>query len=67
MRIGNLTDLQRHRWTYPIGFALVAAHIVVSQAEPIKHAFRNDSPKVLCTEGFPYYYQRLGRLAFCPP
>jgi hypothetical protein len=65
--IANLTDLQQHRWTYPIGVALVAAHVVVSQAEPIKHALRNDSPKVLCTEGYPSYYQRLGRFPFCPP
>ena len=65
--IANLTDLQQHRWTYPIGFALVAAHVIVSQAEPVKHLFFASGPEVLCTEGYPSYYQRLGQFPFCPP
>jgi hypothetical protein len=64
--IANLKDLQQHRWAYPIGFALVAAHVIVSQAEPVKHSFFTTGPEVLCTEGFSSYYQRLGRLPFCP-
>jgi hypothetical protein len=35
--ISNLTDLQSHRWTYPLGVALIVANIAVSQAEPVKH------------------------------
>jgi hypothetical protein len=46
--ISKLVDLQRHRWTFPVGAALVAAHIVVSQAEPVKHIFKTDGPEVLC-------------------
>jgi hypothetical protein len=46
--ISKLTDLQRHRWTYPVGAALIVAHILVSQAEPVKHIFRTDGPEVLC-------------------
>jgi hypothetical protein len=46
--IAKLTDLQRHRWTYPIGATLIVAHILVSQAEPVKHIFRTDGPEVLC-------------------
>jgi hypothetical protein len=36
--LAKLTDLQNHRWTYPIGATLIALHIAFSQAEPIKHA-----------------------------
>ncbi|HZR61856.1 MAG TPA: hypothetical protein VFA80_12995 [Xanthobacteraceae bacterium] len=64
--IAGLKDLQQHRWTYPVGMALVAAHVVVSQAEPIKHALRRDGPQVLCEPGFMFHYQRLGPLPFCP-
>lgn len=46
--IAKLTDLQRHRWTYRAGAALIVAHILVSQAEPVKHIFRTDGPEVLC-------------------
>jgi hypothetical protein len=65
--IAKLTDLQVHRWTYPLGFALIAAHVVVSQAEPVKHLFRKDSPAVLCTMGYAPFYQRLGPFPYCPP
>jgi hypothetical protein len=65
--IAGLKDLQQHRWTYPIGMALVVAHVVVSQAEPIKHALRSDSPQVLCDPGYMFHYQRLAPLPFCPP
>jgi hypothetical protein len=36
--LAKLTDLQNHRWTYPIGATLIALHVAFSQAEPIKHA-----------------------------
>jgi len=39
----------------------------VSQAEPIKHALRSDSPLVLCDRGYMLHYQRLGPLPFCQP
>ena len=64
--IDCLKDLQQHRWTYPLGLALVVAHIVVSQAEPIKHALRSDSPQVLCVPQYLDRYQRLEPLRFCP-
>jgi hypothetical protein len=64
--VAGLKDLQQHRWTYPIGLTLVIAHVAVSQAEPIKHAFRSDSPQVLCDEGYMFHYRRLGRPPFCP-
>jgi hypothetical protein len=37
--LAKLSDLQNHRWTYPIGATLIALHVAFSQAEPIKHAF----------------------------
>ena len=37
--LAKLTDLQNHRWTYPIGATLIALHVAFSQAEPVKHAF----------------------------
>jgi hypothetical protein len=62
--IVNLTDLQRHRWTYPIGVALIAAHVVLSQVEPVKNDFRTKKVDVVCEQ-----QSRLQRLAlpFCPP
>lgn len=65
--IGRLTDLQRYRLTYPLGMTLIAATIIVSQAEPIKHDLKQAGPEVLCKEGLQYYYHRLGVLPFCRP
>jgi hypothetical protein len=65
--IANLKDLQFNRWTYPLGVTLIAAHVIVSQAEPIKHLFRTTGPEVLCTDGYAYYYRRLGHFPLCPP
>ena len=47
--VAKLTDLHRQRWTYPLGAALIVAHILVSQAEPVKHAFKSEGPEALCT------------------
>ena len=63
--IARLTDLQQHRLTYPLGIALIAATIVVSQAEPVKHVFKKAGPEALCQGGLQYYYRRLGVLPFC--
>ncbi|MGH6663697.1 MAG: hypothetical protein ACREB2_02175 [Pseudolabrys sp.] len=63
--ITKLTDLQRHRWTYPIGVALIVAHILVSQAEPVKHIFRTDGPEVWCD--LYGYAKRVEHFPFCKP
>lgn len=65
--IANLQDLQQHRWTYPLGVALVAVTIVVSQSEPVKHLFRTGGPEVLCSPEYAAHYRRLARFPFCPP
>jgi hypothetical protein len=64
--IAQLKDLQLHRWTYPVGIALIAVTVVFSQAEPVKHLFRTAGPEVLCTPGLGDYYRRL-HFPFCPP
>jgi hypothetical protein len=63
--VAKLTDLQRHRWTYPLGATLIVAHILVSQAEPVKHIFRTDGPEVIC--GLRGYVKRLQTQPFCRP
>jgi hypothetical protein len=64
--VAQLTDLQHHRWTYRVGATLIAAHIIVSQAEPVKHIFKTGGPDVLCGQEYAYHYRRLGRFPFCP-
>jgi hypothetical protein len=61
--ISKLTDLQHHRWTYPVGVALIVAHVLVSQAEPVKHIFRTDGPEVLC--GLYHHAQRVEHFPYC--
>lgn len=63
--IARLSDLQRHRWAYPVGAALIVAHIAVSQAEPIKHIFRTDGPEVVC--GLYGGVEKLHQLLGCKP
>lgn len=62
--IAKLTDLQRHRLTYPLGVALIAAHILVSQAEPAKHVFKTEGPEKLCD--LYGYAKRVEHFPFCP-
>jgi hypothetical protein len=61
--MAKLVDLQRHRWTYAVGATLIAAHVVVSQAEPVKHIFRTDGPEVLC--GMYHNAKRVEHLPVC--
>ena len=62
--VAQVPILRRHRWTYPAGVALIAAHLVISQAEPVKHLFKSGGPEVLCS-----LYdnaQKVERLPACP-
>ena len=63
--ISKLTDLQRHRWTYPVGATLIVAHILVSQAEPVKHVFKTEGPEVLC--GLYHNAKRVEHFPYCKP
>ena len=44
----RLTDLRLHRWAYPIGLALVALHVGISQAEPVKQLTSRRDPERIC-------------------
>jgi hypothetical protein len=58
------TSLQYHRWAFPIGVALVGLHIVLSQAEPVKHALlMRSGPEGSCV--FLDTLRRLERFPFC--
>ena len=47
--IAQLVDLQYHRWTYRLGFLLIAAQVVISQFEPVKQAYlRREGPEIWC-------------------
>ena len=62
--VAQVPELRRHRWAYPAGVALIAAHLVISQAEPVKHLFKSGGPEVLCS-----LYdnaQKVERLPACP-
>jgi hypothetical protein len=62
--IEKLVFLQGHRWAYPIGVSLIVAHITVSKAEPVKHAFlRTDGVEVIC--GLYHHAKRVERFPFC--
>ena len=63
--LAGLPQLQSHRWAYQIGALLIAAHIIVSQAEPVKHTFSRSVPMNFCIEHFEYT-KRIERFSFCP-
>jgi hypothetical protein len=60
----RVPELTRWRWSYAIGLALISAHIVISQAEPVKHAFKRSGPEGAC-EIPSYYFKRLEPFPFC--
>lgn len=62
----HMPDLKTHRWAYAATFALLAVHVAVSQAEPVKHVFKKDPPQIACG-WLPYYASRIERFPFCPP
>jgi len=62
--LAKVTSLRFHRWAYPVGAALIALHIVFSQAEPIKHAYlMRSGPETMCSilDGL----KRMERFPFC--
>ena len=61
--LARVPALQTHRWAYPVGAALIVVHVVISQAEPVKHIFRTDGPEVLC--GLYHNARRVEHLPVC--
>jgi hypothetical protein len=64
--LAELADLQTHRFAFAIGVALIASHILVSQAEPVKHSFQRSKPLEFCVEHFEFT-KRIERFSYCPP
>jgi hypothetical protein len=62
--LARLAALRNHRWTYPIGVTLIAAHVIVSQAEPVKHLLKRSGPEGACDID-PDYFKRMERFPFC--
>jgi len=62
--LAKVTSLRFHRWAFPIGVVFIALHIVLSQAEPIKHAYLlHSGPETMCS--ILDTLQRMERFPFC--
>lgn len=46
--LDRMNGLRFHRLAFPIGAVLIALHVAVGQAEPIKHAFARKGPEGIC-------------------
>ncbi|HMH71328.1 MAG TPA: hypothetical protein VK554_03360 [Bradyrhizobium sp.] len=61
--LDQMNDLRFHKLAYPIGAALVALHIGVSQAEPIKMVTARRGPERICE--WSQYYLPLLPMPWC--
>jgi hypothetical protein len=63
--LAGLPRLQAHARAYQIGATLIAVHLVLGQAEPVKHTFQSSKPLGFCVE---HYGQtrRIESYSFCP-
>jgi energy-converting hydrogenase Eha subunit A len=61
--VAQVPALLQHRWMYPVGAALIVAHVAISQAEPVKHMFSSNGPEVLC--GLYHHARQAERLPIC--
>jgi len=64
--LANLPELREHRLAFPLGVVLIAAHLVLSQIEPVKLAIGRPNPEAHC-EWLPRYTKLIERFPFCPP
>jgi hypothetical protein len=46
--LDRMNTLRFHRLAFPVGFVLIALHVVVGQAEPVKHAFARKGLEGIC-------------------
>lgn len=56
--LDRMTDLRFHKWAYGIGVILIALHVGISQAEPVKLMTKRAGPDGIC-EWNQYYLPRL--------
>jgi hypothetical protein len=59
-----MPDVARMRWAYPVAALLFAAHIAISQAEPVKHVLKKSGPEYICD--WNEFYQPLLPMPYCP-
>jgi hypothetical protein len=62
--IEAMPDLRLHKWAYGIAVTLFGLHVAISQAEPIKYAFKRSGPEGICE--WNSYYMPLLPLPWCP-
>ncbi|CCE08280.1 conserved membrane hypothetical protein [Bradyrhizobium sp. STM 3843] len=63
--LDRITEIGSHRFALPIGYALIALHIAIGQAEPVKYATKRTGPESICE--WHGYYMPLLQLPWCPP
>lgn len=56
--LDRMSDFRFHRWAYAIGATLIALHVGISQAEPVKSITRRAGPEGIC-EWNQHYLPRL--------
>lgn len=56
--LDRMSDFRFHRWAYAIGATLIALHVGISQAEPVKLMTRRAGPEGIC-EWNQHYLPRL--------
>ncbi len=63
MLLDRMSDLRYRKWAYPIGVALIALHVGISQAEPAKALLKRSGPENTCE--WNQYYLPLLPLPWC--
>jgi len=61
--LDRLNAFRFHRLAFPIGVVLIALHVGVGQAEPVKHAFAHKGPEGICE--WRWQYLPLLQLPWC--
>lgn len=46
--LDRMRDFRFHKWAFPVGAALIALHVGVSQAEPVKMMLKKKGPEDVC-------------------
>ncbi len=64
MLLEAMPDMRLHKWAYGIAVTLFGLHVAVSQAEPIRDAFRRVGPESICV--WNPHYMPLMPLPWCP-
>lgn len=46
--LDRMRDYRFHKWAWPVAATLVALHLVIGQAEPVKYALKRAGPEPVC-------------------